>query len=59
MFPTHPPTHPPAQASFNPLKSLPAELGSLPSLELLRVASCEITEVPAALRDAPKLAWMR
>ncbi len=46
------------QASFNRLKSLPAELGRLSNLEMLRVASCEIREVPAALRDAPKLAWM-
>lgn len=47
------------QASFNRLRGLPAELGRLPRLEMLRVASCEIEEVPAALRDAPRLAWMR
>lgn len=47
-----------AQASFNRLRSLPAELGSLPHLEMVRAASCLIQEVPAALGAAPKLAWM-
>jgi hypothetical protein len=46
------------QASFNRLKLLPAELGSLPRLEMVRVASCQIEAVPAALGLAPKLAWM-
>ena len=53
------PRHTCVQASFNPLRALPAELGRLPNLEMIRVASCNIAEVPAALRDAPKLAWMR
>lgn len=48
------------QASFNPpLTALPGELGSLPQLEMVRVACCSIAEVPASLGAAPRLSWMR
>lgn len=46
------------QASHNNLRSLPRSLGMLPRLELLRVACCEITQVPADLDAARCLAWM-
>ena len=49
---------PPPQASFNLLKALPESLGGLASLELLRVASCEIREVPASLAALHRLAWL-
>lgn len=46
------------QASHNaPLAALPASLGALPHLELLRVACCGLTEIPAAVAAAPALAW--
>lgn len=46
------------QASHNALRSLPASLGSLKNLELLRVACCEITEIPKAVAAGPALAWL-
>ena len=48
----------PPQASFNKLTTLPPELGTLPNLELLRVACCEIKEVPGTMAAAPRLAWL-
>ena len=56
---TTPPPPPPEQASFNPLlRRLPSALGSLPCLELLRAACCDIDLVPSALHAAPRLAWL-
>jgi Leucine-rich repeat (LRR) protein/predicted Ser/Thr protein kinase len=46
------------QASHNSLRSLPASLGSLPHLELLRVACCEIVEIPQAVTASSSLAWL-
>lgn len=46
------------QASHNALTSLPERLGSLHALELLRVACCEIAEVPESMMHAPSLTWL-
>lgn len=46
------------QASRNQLTSLPASLGQLPSLELLRVAVNDLPELPLPVFRAPKLAWV-
>jgi len=46
------------QASHNKLESLPASLGTLPHLELLRVACCEIVEIPEAVTASSSLAWL-
>lgn len=46
------------QASFNRLIALPEGLGSLPRLELVRVACCNVQRLPRALADAPALAWL-
>lgn len=46
------------QASFNRLTALPEGLGSLPRLELVRAACCNVQRLPRALADAPALAWL-
>lgn len=46
------------QASHNLLTCLPERLGALHKLELLRVACCNIAEVPGSLMDAQSLSWL-
>jgi hypothetical protein len=46
------------QASRNRLKSLPATLANLRSLELMRVAVNQLKSLPESLHSAPKLAWV-
>lgn len=47
------------QASFNErLTSLPQEMGSLPNLELLRVACCSLGELPTSFSKLQKLGWL-
>lgn len=49
----------PPQASFNDrLTALPAEMGSLPRLELLRCACCDIHELPPSFANLRSLAWV-
>ncbi|KAL0019397.1 hypothetical protein WJX77_007861 [Trebouxia sp. C0004] len=45
------------QASFNQLKTLPAAMGHLPKLELMRVAVNNIEQVPAEFGGLNALAW--
>ena len=47
-----------SQASRNCLTTLPATLGQLPNLELLRVAVNDLAELPLPVFHAPKLAWV-
>ncbi len=45
------------QASFNELEELPAAMGSLPRLELMRVACNRLAAVPDSFAGLDALAW--
>lgn len=46
------------QASHNALTHLPQRLGYLNNLELLRVACCDIAEMPESLLESQSLSWL-